>query len=65
MCFLQARSSSTGSGVASDCKKRPSEEKTRKVKKSKQEGSKASTPDIVRNVISLPFEKIFRIEKLI
>ncbi|GJN21814.1 hypothetical protein PR202_gb09330 [Eleusine coracana subsp. coracana] len=42
--IVPARSSSTGSGPASDCKKRPSQERTSKVKKSKQEGSKASPP---------------------
>ncbi|XP_062217513.1 uncharacterized protein LOC133917650 [Phragmites australis] len=42
--IVSARSSSSGSGAASDRKKRPSEERTSNVKKSKQEGSKASPP---------------------
>ncbi|OEL16015.1 Transcription factor bHLH111 [Dichanthelium oligosanthes] len=42
--IVSARCSSSGSGAVSDRKKRPSEEKTSTVKKSKQEGSKASPP---------------------
>ncbi|RCV07720.1 hypothetical protein SETIT_1G268300v2 [Setaria italica] len=42
--IVSARSSSSGSGAASERKKRPSEERTSNVKKSKQEGSKASPP---------------------
>ena len=46
MCSFQARSSSSGSGVASDRKKRASEERTSTMKKSKQEGSKPSPPKV-------------------
>jgi hypothetical protein len=46
LCFFQARSSSSGSRAASERKKRPSEERTSTVKKSKQEGSKASPPKV-------------------